>query len=286
MSITITNLYKIFDKRPAIDRVSMELDPGIIYGLFGRNGAGKTTLLNLIANRLKADSGMMLIDGQPLSENGPGLARIYLADSSWPYSSWGRVGQAFHTAEALYGGFDGELAEQMLKDFGLSTERRFSSLSQGQRQEVKATLALCLPVDYVLFDEITSGVDAAGRELIYRYILRTYEQRERTYLLSTHIMNEIEPLLARAYIIDHGSMVQSFDLEDLPHLGFSLLGKPEQVELFIKSNGRRVLSRTSLGQLVQVGVSGPMPEELPAGLLAQPLDLQSYFVATTEGEQL
>ncbi|BDR54970.1 ABC transporter ATP-binding protein [Bombiscardovia apis] len=286
MSLTLTNVTKSYRGKSALDRVSLDLQTGLIYGLFGRNGAGKTTLLNVIADRLKADSGMMLVDGKRLEDCGSLQRRIALVDGTWPYPAYATVRRCLRLAQTLYGDFDWAFADRMLNAFGIESTRRFSSLSLGQRQEVKATLALSLPADYVLLDESTNGVDAAGRKLIYRFILEAYEQRERAILISTHIISEIEGLINQAYVLDQGRLVSSFDLEGLPGMGYGLIGRPEQIDPYLRSRGSRVLSRQKLGQMIQVGVAGDLPSDLPQGVLSQALDLQTYCIYLTEGGQL
>ena len=186
-------------------------------------------------------------------------------------------------AEGFYGDFDWHLAERILKSFALRLTDTFASLSMGQRQVVKDVIGLCLPVEYIILDEPTTGMDAAARERIYSFLLEAYQRRGPTMIIATHIINEVSQLISRATIIDQGRVLRSFSVDDLSALGTTVTGRPPDVEDYLAQSDPPMLSRQRIGDLLRVSFEGPVPNEQPKGLVVAPMDLQTYFVQVTEG---
>ena len=184
MSLTVSKVDKSYGKLKALDEISLCFEPGNIYGLFGRNGAGKSTLCNLMTGRTLPDQGLVHLDGSDLVSDSRIVRRVALVNETWPYPSRRHIRQAFAMAEGFYGDFDWHLAESILKSFALRLTDTFASLSMGQRQVVKDVIGLCLPVEYLILDEPTTGMDAAARERIYSFVLEAYQQRGPTMIIA------------------------------------------------------------------------------------------------------
>ena len=99
----------------------------------------------------------------------------------------------------------------MMQAFGLRPDARFMRLSTGQRGAAKLVAALCAPTDIVLLDEATDGLDAAARDLCYRFVIESYGDRPRTMIISTHLITEVEGLVEHAVVLDHGRVLESLD---------------------------------------------------------------------------
>lgn len=283
MSLTVSKVDKSYGKLKALDEISLCFEPGNIYGLFGRNGAGKSTLCNLMTGRALPDQGLIHLDGSDLVSDSRIVRRVALVNETWPYPSRRHIRQAFAMAEGFYGDFDWHLAESILKSFALRLTDTFASLSTGQRQVVKDIIGLCLPVEYLILDEPTTGMDAAARERIYSFLLEAYQRRGPTMIIATHILNEVSQLISRATIIDQGRVLRSFSVDDLSVLGTTVTGRPRDVESYLAQGDPQLLSRQRIGDLLRVSFEGPVPDEQPKGLIVAPMDLQTYFVQITEG---
>ena len=283
MSLTVSKVDKSYGKLKALDEISLCFEPGNIYGLFGRSGAGKSTLCNLMTGRTLPDRGLVHLDGSGLVNDSRIVRRVALVNETWPYPSRRRISHAFAAAEGFYGGFDWKLAESILKSFALRFTDSFASLSMGQRQVVRDLIGLCLPVEYLILDEPTTGMDAAARERIYSFVLESYQRRGPTMIIATHIINEVSQLISRATIIDQGRVLRSFSVDDLSALGTTVTGRPPDVEDYLAQSDPPMLSRQRIGDLLRVSFEGPVPNEQPKGLVVAPMDLQTYFVQVTEG---
>ena len=200
MSLVISDLSKSRHGTSLLNGVNLELRSGAIHGLFGRNGAGKSTLLNIIANRLVADAGSVSFDGNRMTDGGGMWERLMLMDETWPYPVEWRLRSVFRLISRRYGGFDDVLAGRMMQAFGLRPDARFMRLSIGQRGAAKLVAALCAPTDIVLLAEATDGLDAAARDLCYRFVIESYGDRPRTMIISTHLITEVEGLVEHAVL--------------------------------------------------------------------------------------
>ncbi|KFI52787.1 ATP-binding cassette domain-containing protein [Bifidobacterium biavatii] len=289
MSLTITNLTKTYGTgantgaRPALDRVSLALQPAI-YGLFGRNGAGKSTLMSLIANRLLPTSGTVMLDGTNVRDNEAAQGRIYLANETRPFLWPVRLGAIFRREERYYGGFDHGFAARMLAAFGIEPGKAYGNLSLGQRHIVQLVAALCVPVDVLLLDEPVLGLDAANRELFYRFLLETYASRPRVIVVSTHLIDEIAHVIERAIILDHGRVADEFAAESVGSRATVLVGDSNAVGYFVDEAGLSVIARESMGKLSGITVHGAIAaDDLPEGIVASGLGLQDYVIRSTGG---
>lgn len=283
MSLTVTNLTKTYGKtaKPALDHVNLALQPAI-YGLFGRNGAGKSTLLSLIANRLLSTGGMVMLDDADVRDNEAAQGRIYLVNETRPFLWPVRLSAIFRREERYYGGFDWGFAARMLAEFGIAPGMAYGNLSLGQRQIVHVVAALCVPVDVLLLDEPVGGLDAANRELFYRFLLESYAERPRIVVVSTHIIDEIAQVIERAIILDQGHVVDEFATEAVGSHAAVLTGDADAVDEFVAEAGLPVLARERMGRIASVTIRGVIDaNDLPEGIVASGLGLQDYVIAVT-----
>lgn len=280
-SLVIANLSKQYGKTVALDRVNLTLRPAI-YGLFGRNGAGKSTLLSVIADRLLASGGSIEIDGANVHENESAQSRIYLVNETLPFMVGVRISTIFRREERYYGGFDWPFSSRMLAEFGILPGTMYGQLSLGQRMIVRLIAALCVPVDVLLLDEPVLGLDAANRELFYRFLIESYGDRPRIIVISTHIISEIAHVVERVAIIDQGRIIDEFDAESVGSRATVLVGEAGLVETFIDGSRLQVISREEMGRLLTVIVRGEIDEaDLPAGISTSRLGLQEYVIRVT-----
>ena len=261
--------------------MNLELRSGAIHGLFGRNGAGKSTLLNIIANRLVADAGSVSFDGNRMTDGGGMRKRFMLMDETWPYPVEWRLRSVFRLISRRYGGFDDVLAGRMMQAFGLRPDARFMRLSTGQRGAAKLVAALCAPTDIVILDEATDGLDAAARDLCYRFMIESYGDRPRTMIISTHLITEVEGLVEHAVVLDHGRVLESFDMNELAQRGRMLSGPAGSVRRYLADNGLHTLSETVLGGLLTVGVRGVPSAPTPENVVMRSFDLNEYVIQIT-----
>lgn len=203
-AIQIKNITKRYKDVTALDDISFSFEFGRIYGFLGRNGAGKSTLINIIANRIFADQGEVLIDGIPAKENMGVHEKIFCMSEADLYDRDLKVKDHFKWTNRFYNDFDLDKAFELSKKFNLDINKRFKALSKGYQSIFKLIIALSLNVPYVIFDEPVLGLDANHRELFYSLLLKEFENNERTLIIATHLIEEVSNIIEEVVLIDKG----------------------------------------------------------------------------------
>lgn len=282
--IEISRVTKTYGAVTALRDVTLTLEPGRIYGLLGRNGAGKSTLLGILTGRIFPDGGQALLDGAPLRENDEALGHVYMMGESDLYPDRMRVADVFRWTAAFYGGFDMERALALCRQFGLNPRSRHKELSTGYASIYKAITALCVDADFILMDEPVLGLDASHRELLYRSMLETYGERPRTFVLSTHLIEEAARLVEEVVILHRGRILENRSCQELLDSGYTVSGPAAAVDAYIA--GRKVIGVDVLGGLKSACVLGSAGREsLPEGVEISRMNLQKLFIRLTEQEE-
>ena len=282
MGIEIVGLEKRYGSLTALTAVNLEFAEGKIYGLLGRNGAGKTTLLNIIANRIFPDAGQVLVDGLPAGENDRAQSRIFMTGENQLYPRSMQVEKVLAWSKQFYPDFDQEYARNLAKRFGLDLKRKVGALSTGYTSIMKIVVALSLNCPYLLLDEPVLGLDANHRDLFYKLLLERYSQRPATYVISTHLIEEVAGVIEDVVIIDRGKILRNQSGEELVAGGYTVSGRADSVDRF--SADKNVIGTDSLGGLKSAYVLGDRPTAIPPDLEISRLDLQKLFIQLTAEE--
>jgi len=278
--IAIKNISKNFGNINALDNVTITFEENKIYGLLGRNGAGKSTLLNIITNRIFSDSGSIMINNQPARENDQALRKVYLRSEKDFYPESMKVKDAFKWTKEFYPDFDMEYAVSLSEKFTLNIKSKIKSLSTGYTTIFKVITALASNVPYILLDEPILGLDANHRDLLYKIIIEKYSQFPCTIVMSTHLIEEIAPLIEDVIIIKEGKVISNDSKEELLSKGYTVSGPASLIEKYIE--GKNVLSVHTIGGLKTAYVLEPPAHvNLPEGLEAGVMDLQTLFIQLT-----
>ena len=226
MSIKVNHITKIYGKQKALDDISFEIHPGEIVGFLGPNGAGKSTMMKILTCFIPPDSGDASVCGFDIFENSMEIrAKVgYLPENNPLYlDMYVREYLAFIAGIHKLKEVDHRIHE-MIGLTGLTEEagKKIGALSKGYRQRVGLAQVLIHDPEVLILDEPTSGLDPNQivdiRKLIYDI------GREKTVMLSTHIMQEVEAICSRSIIIDHGKIVADDQM-----LNLSKDGKLEEV---------------------------------------------------------
>lgn len=282
--IIIDHVAKAYRGRQVLKDVSLTLEAGQIYGLLGRNGVGKSTLLRIINNRTRIKQGTVTLAGESVFENERAQNRIYLMSDAKLFSVDMRVRQVFKLVGRLYGGFDQALAARLSTAFGLDGDARLRQLSTGYQTIANLIVALCVPCDYILLDEPVLGLDANHRELFYQELMATYADRPRTFVIATHLIEEVAGLLNRVFVLEKGEITLDAEVEDLTQRGRVVSGPAGLVADYLQ--GVPVLRQTRLGGLLTAyTLAAPIERPLPAGVSLDGLNLQQLFIEVTRGKE-
>ncbi len=210
MSISVKNISKQFGKQWAVDNISFEIKSGEIVGFIGPNGAGKSTTMKIISGYLPPTSGEVYINGMNTRDKTMDIKRIigYLPENNPLYHDM-YVKEYLLYSAGLYR-LKGEKAitrvDEIIELVGLSPEKhkKIGKLSKGYKQRVGLSQALIHDPEVLILDEPTSGLDP--NQIIEIRNLISNVGREKTVILSTHIMQEVEAICDRVIIIDKGTI--------------------------------------------------------------------------------
>ena len=223
MAIELKNVSKSFGGVHALSDVSLSFGGGKIYGLLGPNGAGKTTLLNIITNRLYADCGEVLIDGESAPGRDRALGKVYMMAEQNLFPDSMKVKGALKITADFIPSFDLELAMELAEKFGLPMNKKVKALSTGYSSIIRLVLALSAGTPYVIFDEPVLGLDAQHRDMFYRLLMEHCGGGGQTVILSTHLIQEAAPLIEHAVIIKGGKILRDTSAEELTGAALILL---------------------------------------------------------------
>ncbi|MCE4563901.1 gliding motility-associated ABC transporter ATP-binding subunit GldA [Maribellus sp. CM-23] len=209
MSIETRNISKLYGKQRALDTVSLSVRKGELVGFLGPNGAGKSTMMKIITGYLPADSGEILIHGEKVLPGDLSYKKDigYLPEHNPLYPDL-YIKEYLEITAGFYGLKNvkkrvGEMVE--LTGLGLEQHKKIRALSKGYRQRVGLAQALIHDPSILILDEPTTGLDPNQLEEI-RHLIRTIS-REKTVILSSHIMQEVEAVCNRVIIINRGKIV-------------------------------------------------------------------------------
>lgn len=280
-AIQINNVTKRYDDVTALDNVSFSFEYGKIYGFLGRNGAGKSTLINIIANRIFADKGEVLIDNLSARENMEVHEKIFCMSEADLYDTGLKIKQHFMWTARFYDIFDINKAFSIAEKFALNTDKKYRELSKGYQSVFKLAIALSLNVPYVVFDEPVLGLDANHRELFYELLLQDYEDHQRTIIIATHLIEEVANIIEEVVLIDSGRVLLQESVENLMNKGYCISGHSDEVDAYCKN--KKIIGYDELGNLKLVYILGerePLPPN--SSLQISNMNLQKLFIKLTE----
>jgi ABC-2 type transport system ATP-binding protein len=278
---TLDDVTVRYREHTALDGVSTAFEPDAITGLLGRNGAGKTTLMQLLTGHRVPTRGQVEVFGTSPYENDRVLQDTCFIKEGQRYPDHFRVTDALRAAAILFPRWDGDLAAVLVADFELPAKRPIKKLSRGMTSAVGIVIGLASRAPLTLFDEPYLGLDAVARQLFYDRLIADYAENPRTVVLSTHMIEEIAPLLEHVLLIDRGRILLDTDAESLRDSAVTVAGPGEQVQAFAAQH--ELLHSESLGghSRAVVRVDGPTGRHAAAahGLAVEATNLQQLVVA-------
>jgi len=275
-------LCKSYKDKEVLHNLDLTIEPGKIYGLIGRNGAGKTTLLGILTAQNTKDSGEVTYNGQPVWENQRALDDICFSRElqatlfSGPNNL--KVKHYLRSAAIFYGNWDQEYADRLLEEFKLEKKKKISQLSKGQMSMVTILIALASKAPITILDEPAAGLDVVMRERFYQLLLEDFSQTGRTFIVSTHIIEEAASVFERVIILDEGRIIENAPTEELIDQFRYVSGREDVVDEVCR--GLTVLSTHQMGRHKTAAVRGNVEKlEAAADVDIAPMNLQNVFVA-------
>ena len=233
--ITIENLTFWYSKQNRIfDKLSLTLEPGHIYGLLGKNGSGKTTLLKLICGLAFPKSGNVSIDGRiPAKRESGFLTNIFLVpeEVSVPALTPAKFAAIY---SGFYAAFDHAQFSEYLGKFEVIPDQNLSGMSHGQVKKGLIAFALATNTRYLFLDEPTSGLDIPSKAA-FRSILASCLTEQKTIILSTHMVRDLEAMIDSVIIIeDHRIILNPLVDQNLESFFTQSINIPGKVSSFFE----------------------------------------------------
>jgi ABC-2 type transport system ATP-binding protein len=291
-AIEVEGLSKSFGRTRALDGLDLLVRTGEVHGFLGPNGAGKTTTIRILLGLMRADGGRArLLGGDPWSEATTLHRRLAYVPGDvtlWPNLTGGEV---IDLLGRLRGGLDPKRREELLQRFDLDPRKKGRTYSKGNRQKVALVAALASDVELLILDEPTSGLDPLMERSFREVILQEKRRGDRTVLLSSHILSEVEALCDGLTIIREGRTVETGTLSGLRHLTRTAI----QAELAGAADGLATLPgvhnlRTENGKVVFDVDTDALESALQAlvkvgvrSLVSQPPTLEELFLRQYQG---
>jgi len=287
-AIQIENLSYAYGHTEAVHDLSLTVQPGRCYGLFGRNGAGKTTTMKCLLNLLRPERGKVRVFGRDPAKEEVAVKRLlsYVPDQVAFYP-WMTVRETLDYLTSFRPQWNRKTEQDLFEHFGLDPEQRTGNLSKGQRTQVALIAAVCPETDLLVLDEPTSGLDPIVRREFIEAVIGAYQEGipgKRTILVSTHLINEFEGLIDEFTIIDRGRAVLTMDSDQARERYRKIRARfaqapPEldlKAALRVKREGREL-------ELIVNGGGGDLLEHLqqhnPEALSTESLTLEEIFFA-------
>ena len=214
--VEIRGLSKRFGKVQALDAVDLDIARGRIVGLLGANGAGKSTLLRHIIGLYLPDSGQCTTLGCEAGQLTPAhLARIGYVHQQGELIDWMTAAQLLRYVSVYYPTWNAELEQRLVDEYEISLKARVGSLSPGQRQRLAIMIAVCFEPELLILDEPAAALDPLARAQFLDLLLQLIQDQNRTIVISSHILSDVEKVIDHAVIMKAGSIVADASFDEL-----------------------------------------------------------------------
>jgi len=278
--VSARNVSKLFGNVRAVDNVSFDIEKGRITGLIGPNGAGKTTLLKAVLGLTDCQGSLTVLGLDPFRQRKELMQNIcFIADVA-VLPRWIRVSQLLEFIERIHPRFSRKRANELLGRTKIMPSARVKELSKGMVTQLHLSIVTAIDARLLVLDEPTLGLDIIFRKEFYGNLLGDYFDEDRTILITTHQVEEIENLLTDIMFINDGQLVLDASMDELPDRYVEVMASAEQADRARQLNpiferdvfGKKVLTFEGIGREQLQGL----------GEIRTP-DIADLFVAKVKG---
>ena len=286
--IDFLDVTKRFDGKTVLDKVSFSVKSGGVFGLVGTNGAGKSTLLRLAAGVYSPDEGGVFIDGSGVFDSAEVKEKtVFISDDAY-FPTGSSVSDIKQVYSVFYKNFNGGEFSKITEYLGFRPESKIGLFSKGMKKQLSVAAALACNTEYVFLDETFDGLDPVIRSYVKKLMYGKAEEKNTTFLLTSHDLRETESLCDGVCIIHDGKTVVCGDIFDVTtdmvkvQVSFGDVKEPT-------FDGLDIVGMSSLGSVYTLIVRGG--EEKTREILMQkepiildflPLTLEEIFIYETE----
>lgn len=277
--LAMQEVTKYYGRTKALDRLTLSVPQGAVYGLVGPNGAGKSTAIRHMTGILRPDSGTVTLEGLPVYENARTKALIsYIPDDIFFFPS-ATLEEMSRFYAGLYPKYDSRLFRQLSEAFQLPTRQPLRRFSKGMQKQAAFQLSLSCRPEVLILDEPVDGLDPVMRRQVWSLILSAVTEERVTVLISSHNLRELEDICDHVGIMHQGRMLLERSLSDMQ-------GSTHKVQLVGDTpEGLDIIGQSCSGRLKTLVVRGRLPEvrrivagSKPVYFDLLPLSLEEIFI--------
>ena len=272
-----------YRQKTAVDDIGFTVAKGRVVGLLGHNGAGKTSLMKALAGIVPFGGELRVLGLDPQRERVAMLESLCYIPDVAILPRWARVEQLITLMAGLQPRFSAERAQALLKRTSVALSDRIKTLSKGMVVQVHLALIAAIDAKVMILDEPTLGLDILSRKSFYEMLVEEWCDGERSVLISTHQVEEIQPLLSDVIMLNEGRIVLATSLVDMDQRFVGLSHDAAAADRIAAAHP--LLRYRQMGQPAAL-FDGPPPAEIAAlGQRFQP-SLVDLFVALTRAPEM
>ncbi|MGB3337251.1 MAG: ABC transporter ATP-binding protein [Devosia sp.] len=275
--VSARGLRKSFGRKEILHGLDFDIPPGRIYGLIGHNGAGKTTTLNAMLGLTHCEGTIRVLGEDPFARRAKLMENVAFISDVASLPRFLRVRELFALLSNIHPNFSQDKARSFLEGTDIKPEMKIKHLSKGMVAQLHLAVVMAIDAKLLVLDEPTLGLDITYRKRFYRRLLEDYMTEERTLLITTHQVDEIEFMLSDIMFIRDGELILHMQMETVNDK-FTQLVVNDPAAQAAARGFNPVYEETRFGQTVMIfdGVDRNLLE--PFGKLATPT-LSDLFVA-------
>lgn len=275
--VSARGLRKKFGRKEILHGLDFDVPPGRIYGLIGHNGAGKTTTLNAMLGLTSCEGTIRVLGEDPFAKRAKLMENVAFISDVASLPRFLRVRELFALLTNIHPNFSPDKARSFLEGTDIKPEMKIKHLSKGMVAQLHLAVVMAIDAKLLVLDEPTLGLDITYRKRFYRRLLEDYMTEERTLIITTHQVDEIEFMLSDIMFIRDGEMILHMQMETVNDKFTQLVVNDPELQAAARQHGP-VYEETRFGQTVMIfdGVDRATLE--PLGRLSTPT-LSDLFVA-------
>ena len=283
--IEVKNLNKSFDKKIVFQNANLKIEENKIYGLFARNGVGKTTLLKILADQLVNYQGQISYNNKSIRENKDYKKRVLLVGEDFisEYLKPERLNKIMDLIYILLENFNKERFEELINIFDIDMKTRYRKLSFGNQCLFRNAIGLASGVDFLFFDEPTTGLDEINKDIFYKKLMEYQEKDQSTVIISSHNVADIEKMITDVIILKDKNVIVNEPIYDIEEKSYSITLDPKDLDILANKN---IINKKTFANQAIVSVYDKFSEEeinnIKQKARVNRLDLRDLFIAINE----